>query len=271
MKIKSVSKACIISKQELLLSGLEEIAFLLTKHTHLKIKTLYKDGQLVRSGNVIAEIEGDAKEILALERTILNILQRLSGIATETHRFIRLLSSRTIHCKKPFIAATRKTPWMSLDKKAVATGGGLTHRLSLLDGILIKDNHISIFRKTHNISSFADSIDYILKVLQPEIKGQLVEIEVENKEEAAETLKAIYHLKSDADFALLLDNFTPLRAQRLLSLLKTKFNLGNIILEASGGINSKNIDTWLRLDLDIISVGALTHSAQAANLSLELA
>jgi len=137
---------------------------------------------------------------------------------------------------------------MSLDKKAVATGGGLTHRLSLLDGILIKDNHISMFRKTHYISSFADSIDYILKVLQPKIKGQLVEIEVENKEEAAETLKAIYHLKSDADFALLLDNFTPLRAQRLLSLLKTKFNLGNIILEASGGINSKNIDTLLRLD-----------------------
>ncbi len=289
LKIKSVSKACIISRQELLLSGLEEIAFLLTKHTHLKIKTLYKDGQLVRSGNVIAEIEGNTKEILALERTILNLLQRMSGIATATRHLINFIKQSstkamenkqpttyntqlTTHNPLPYIAATRKTPWMSLDKKAVAVGGGLTHRLSLSDGIIIKDNHISSIRNIYRLQDDTKIMSTIIDQILPYTTGQLTEIEVETENQAFAVFKKLSNISSeDHFFAIIIDNFSPINAKKMIRKLREDFNLSKIIIEASGGINDKNIKKWMDTGVDIISIGSLTHSTQAANLSLELA
>ncbi len=270
------SKAKIITKQEGILSGIEEIEFLLEKYTPLNFKSLMKDGSQFKSGAEVAEITGKSHKILSYERTILNILQRMSGISTETYRLINLINTshvanssdrgHLLQVKPPFIAATRKTPWMSLDKKAVAVGGGLTHRLNLSDGILIKDNHLT-----------STSIKTSIKLLMNKYQNELIEIEVENEKEAHNAIKIFQNLTTHNHLTILLDNFTPANAKKLLRDLPRRkaglnnlYDLSEIIIEASGGIENSNILEWAQTGVDIISLGELTHSPQALNLSMEV-
>lgn len=248
------SKAKIIAKENGIAAGIEEIEYLLKKYSTLILKPRIKDELSFKKSQIIAEISGKSHEILAYERTILNILQRLSGIATETSSIISLISPTSqIH-----IAATRKTPWMMLDKKAVAVGGGLTHRLNLSDGILIKDNHLS------NIS-----VAQALKVILNKVKGELIEIEVETEKQAHEAIKTFQKLKAHNHLAILLDNFTPSQAKSLLRNLSNLYDLSEIIFEASGGVDENNIFEWSKTGIDIVSLGSLTHSARAVDFSLE--
>lgn len=251
------AKAKIVGKQEARLSGGEEVAYLLSKYTSLFCQLYIDDGAKIAKDQVVAEIKGNSQEILAYERTILNIFQRMSGIATETNRLVGGFKTTP----PPFIAATRKTLWGLLDKKAVAIGGGLTHRLDLADGILIKDNHLKVAPKNY------------LAFILPKVKNQLVEIETENEAEIYQALSSFnqYNEPHHRNYlSIMFDNFSPRKVKILIDTLNKQYDLSQIIFEASGGITSNNIKEWAKTGVDIISIGALTHSSCAINFSLEI-
>jgi nicotinate-nucleotide pyrophosphorylase (carboxylating) len=247
----TIANSRIITRQNITVAGLEEIEYLINTFTKLHINLLCKDGDNVPKEQTLIEIQGDIKELLAYERVLLNVLQRMSGIATETHAIVTRLQA-----EKPFIASTRKTTWGLLDKKAVALGGGLTHRLDLSDGILVKDNHLMVI-------SAADA----LKKLLTTATNTLIEIEVEDKEHLNQLISVFTKEESTNVLGILLDNFTPENAKRALSTIERH---PNVIFEASGGITTNNITAWATTDVDIISLGSLTHSSKAADISLEL-
>ncbi len=252
--------ATIISKDNGIIAGLQDLEYLLKTFTTLTFTSQLTDGKKIIKGDIIARISGKSHEILSYERTILNILQRMSGIATETSRLVKSINrQQTTDNKKIYITATRKTPWMTLDKKAVTVGGGLTHRLSLSDGILIKDNHL-----------VNNSIEMTLMTILKNYRKELIEIEVINPQQAHKVITTFQKHNNDNYLAILLDNFSPVQAKLLLNNLNRKYNLSQIIFEASGGITEKNIREWIQTGVDIISLGSLTHSAHAANLSLEI-
>jgi len=241
----------IITRQNITAAGLEEIDYLVKTFTKLKIKHEIQDGDNIKKGGVLVEIKGEVKEILSYERVIINVLQRLSGIATQTKNLVKQINS-----DKPSVAATRKTQWGLLDKKAVAMGGGLTHRLSLSDGILVKDNHLMFL-------SAKETLIHLLKT----VKQTLIEIEVEDEKSLKQLVQLFEETKTDNALGILLDNFTPEQAKKILSKMNQH---PNIVFEASGGITKENISAWARTGVDIISSGALTHSSKAADLSLEI-
>lgn len=249
---EKIVKAKIISKSEGVVSGIFELTifFNLFKITTLK---KVKDGSKIRRGQTIFELKGNSKQILLVERTALNILSRMSGISTLTNAFVERARRKNAKIR---IAATRKTlPLFSyFDKEAVKLGGGDTHRLGLYDMVLIKDNHLKLFRnvkealeKARSETSFAHKI----------------EIEVQNMKEAIEAAK------NGADIVML-DNFSVGGIKKTIAALK-KENLRNkILLEASGGITLENVEKYAAIGVDVISVGALTHSVKAMDVSLEI-
>lgn len=247
--------ASLITRQGATIAGIEEITYLIKTFTQLKITAFCKDRDTLQSGDQLLTIQGNLKELLAYERVMLNILQRLSGIATETHLLISEIEKLNLK-RPPYIAATRKTVWGYLDKKAVAMGGGLTHRLDLADGILVKDNHLMLA-----------SPKEILQTLLQTVEKTLIEIEVEDEASLQELVTDFEGSKSSNALAILLDNFTPAEAKQILTNLDRK---RNIVFEASGGITKENILDWAQTGVDIISLGALTHSSKSANFSLEI-
>ena len=287
LNLSGTKKATIITKEPIVVAGLEEIVYLLKTHTSLALSTMHKDGEKIANHKLVATIHGNIKEILSYERTILNILQRMSGIATTTYKLVHLINSqpfgrlRNLRASPPpYIAATRKTPWVLLDKKAVSVGGGLTHRLSLSDGILVKDNHLSAIGKVKILDSTIEMVKYAVTTLLSHHNNELIEIEVTNYDEAHAAVSAWSTISISSKgrsafggnnyFALLLDNFTPKDAQSTIAKLNKTFDTSRIIFEASGGIDEGNIKEWATTGVDILSLGSLTHSAVASNLSLEI-
>lgn len=245
-------KAAIVAKQDFILAGLEEcIQFL--NLIGINVRQLKKDGEDIKEGEKIAILEGNARDILGVERLILNIIAHASGVATATSNLVRL-------CKKVNpkvrIAATRKTlPGLRyLEKKAVKLGGGDTHRMSLSDMILIKDNHIRI------IGGIREAIKRAKEKASLFVK---VEIEVSSLEEAVEAAK------HGADI-IMLDNFTVEEIKETINKLKELKLREKVLIEVSGRINEKNILDYAACDVDIISSGAITHSAKAVDVSLEV-
>lgn len=267
--------AKIIAKKETVIAGMEEFAYLLNKRPDLTLdfsKGVKKDGQIVKSNEIVTEIYGKTGQILRLERTILNLLQRMSGIATYTNRLIKTinnLSPKTYHLS-PFIAATRKTPYMQFDKKAVSVGGGLTHRLSLKDGIIIKDNHISAIKYKHKLKNINQAIAKALSLTFKQVKDTLVEIEVETSNQAQFVIDLFEKENPSLIIALMLDNFTCQKAKETVFLLSQRPSFKKIIIEASGNITENNITDWAKTGVDLLSLGSLTHSAKSADLSLEI-
>ncbi|HEX8931719.1 MAG TPA: carboxylating nicotinate-nucleotide diphosphorylase [Patescibacteria group bacterium] len=243
--------AKIITREEITVAGLEEIAYLLKTFTKISGKPQTQDGQQLAAKQTLIELTGDLKAILAFERIVLNILQRLSGIATATNQLISEIKQN-----KPYIAATRKTIWGDLDKKAVSVGGGLTHRLNLADGILVKDNHLLFI-----------SASEALKKLLNQVNNSLIEIEVEDKSTLLTLINIFNHQETTNVLAILLDNFYTEDVKQIMSEIKHQ---PNIIFEASGGITTENLSAWGATGVDLISLGALTHSTLSANLSLEI-
>lgn len=241
----------IITRQQATIAGIEEVVYLIKSFTQLEVTASCKDGSHLEAEQEIMQIKGDIREILVHERFLLNILQRLSGIATETHNIITALGSNS-----PYIAATRKTIWGPLDKKALAMGGGLTHRLNLSDGILVKDNHLMLVPATEALEKLLESVN-----------NTLIEIEVEDEEHLKSLVAQFLNKQTSNVLGILLDNFTPEDAKKTLAGIEKH---PHIIYEASGGITSKNIQQWAETGVDIISLGALTHSPKAADVSLEI-
>jgi len=246
------AEADVIAKQPGIVAGIEETMILL-ESLGLKAKALVADGQEVKAKQVFLRVSGDARSILAVERTLLNILSRMSGIATATRNLVEKLRKARLKTK---VACTRKTApgLMYFDKKAALVAGGDTHRLHLDDMILIKDNHIAI------VGSVKKAVETAKKSASLTKK---VEVEVTKIEDV---LKAV---ESGADIVML-DNFRPKEAKKAVDLLKEKRLRGKVLLEASGGITAENILDYASTGVDLVSLGELTQSPRAFDISLEI-
>lgn len=243
------AKAKIVCKSRFaIVCGLEE-ASMLFDICGCKSELLVKDGSKIDKGMVVMNVSGYARAILKAERTVLNMLMRMSGIATETWRMVELAKGITI-------LATRKTaPGLRyFDKKAVVFGGAATHRMRLDDMVLIKDNHLVL------VSDLRKCIRLAKKKVGSSIK---VECEAGTKEEALAAVAA----KADA---VMLDNFTPKQAQQTIRQISRMGLRNKIRIELSGGINQKNIRHYSRTKPDFISLGYITHSFSAIDFSLEI-
>jgi nicotinate-nucleotide pyrophosphorylase (carboxylating) len=243
------AKAKIVCKSRFaIVCGLEE-ASMLFDICGCKSELLVKDGSKIDKGMVVMNVSGYARAILKAERTVLNMLMRMSGIATETWRMVELAKGVTI-------LATRKTaPGLRyFDKKAVVFGGAATHRMRLDDMVLIKDNHLVL------VSDLRKCIRLAKKKVGSSIK---VECEAGTKEEALAAVAA----KADA---VMLDNFTPKQAQQTIRQISRMGLRNKIRIELSGGINQKNIRHYSRTKPDFISLGYITHSFSAIDFSLEI-
>ena len=243
----SQSAGIIRAKQDCVIAGqpIAELVFQRIDPT-LKYHSLLVDGRNARPGDHIGSIQGNTRSILMAERTVLNFLQRLSGIATLTAATMKLISG--LACK---LIDTRKTTpgWRLLEKYAVRLGGGANHRLNLGDGILIKDNHILAAGGIEAaIEAARNSAHHLLKI----------EIEVSTEDEAMRAVSAGAEI-------LLLDNMPSAKVRRI-----AKAYSGSVILEASGGITHETLRRYAEAGVDYISMGALTHSATAVDISLDL-
>jgi len=214
---------------------------------------LVDEGSMVSRGNEVLRIKGRARDILKAERTALNLLMRMSGIATETKKFVEVVKKIS---KDIEIAGTRKTaPGLrSFDKKAIKIGGGRTHRNSLDEMVLIKDNHLVL------TGSIGESISSAKKLVGNNIK---VECEVTDLQSAIEAINF------GAD-VIMLDNFSPQEVENATRVLKELGLRQKCLLEISGGISLANVSQFAKSNPDIISVGSLTHSVKSVDFSLEV-
>jgi nicotinate-nucleotide pyrophosphorylase (carboxylating) len=210
---------------------------------------LVDDGRKVNRGEIIAEVKGKASSILTAERTALNFLQRMSGIATLTHNFIEKIN----HTKAKILDTRKTVPGLRLlDKEAVRLGGGTNHRIGLFDMFLIKDNHIEI------AGSITSAVEACRNFQQQKNLNLKIEVETKNLDEVKEALACNVDV-------IMLDNFnTDLRQEAVLLIA------GKCLVEASGNINIDNVKEVAETGVDFISVGALTHSVKALDISLEV-
>jgi len=234
----------------------------INKKTNLTVKQIIKDGTEIKNKDLLMELTGNPLEILKFERTILNIFQRMSGIATLTNSLI------TKNNLKTPLAATRKTLWGLLDKKAVSIGGGLTHRISLSDEILIKDNHIDIIARKLKVSKL-ESLKVIMEKINNDSTNNPFEIEVESEKEVYFLNNLYQRSNIPAPLIIMLDNFKPSIAAKTIKTIRGQKGSLEIFFELSGGITENNIKYFDQVGADIISLGSLTHSSKALDISLQ--
>ena len=249
----SKSSSSIICKSEVaVVAGLEEVRTIFDI-CNCKSNALVKDGDIVKNGRKVMKIKGNTRSILKAERTALNLIMRMSGIATDTKKFVDIVRIVSNDIK---ITGTRKTaPGLRFfDKKSIVLGGGYAHRNSLDEMILIKDNHHAV------TSSIRRSI---LKAKLKAGKNIMIECEV------SDTKSSVEAIKSGADI-IMLDNFSPQEAQKTISYLKRSGLREKILIEISGGMNISNIKDYATALPDMISVGSLTHSSQSIDFSMEI-
>jgi len=270
---------CIIAKEAGIFAGRQEIEFFLK--TRIRVKFLKKDGARIHTGDTIAYLYGDIQEILKAERVILNLLGRMSGVATATSRIVKKIKKINPNI---LIAPTRKTLWGLLDKRAVVLGGGETHRLGLDNAILIKDNHLDALGRTaarllntapEGRSLGRDIPKAIYSFFPLRQKVAFFEIEVETPTEAKIACAVLKKLQKTGECRIpcfvMLDNFSPPRIQKTLKILHAAHLQSCAKIEASGGINEKNILAYAKTGIDIISMGSLTHSAPMFDFTLQIA
>ncbi len=241
------SRAIIDAKQDLAVCGLKIAARVFRRvDPRLKTKLLVDDGARVKKGAAVMQIEGPTGSLLAAERTALNFLQRLSGIATQARCYADAVKGTRVG-----IVDTRKTTpgWRCLEKYAVRTGGCFNHRGSLRELVLIKDNHIA---------AAGSLTEAVLRCRAAAPRGMKVEVEARTLAEVNEAVRA------GADI-ILLDNMTPARIRRAVAVIA-----GRATVEVSGGVRLETLRNYALPGVNFISVGALTHSVPAADLSLDL-
>ncbi len=243
----------VVCRENAVIAGIEE-ALVLLELAGCQGTTRAHDGDRVKAGTMILSARGPARALLSVERTLLNLLSHMSGVATSTAELVSIASkdSRT----KVRIAGTRKTlPGLRyFEKKAVELGGGDTHRLRLDDAVLIKDNHLAVAGSiTESVRKAKETVSFTKKI----------EVEVTTPNQAVEAAKA------GADIVLL-DNMTPKEVQRSVALLNAENLRDQVLLEASGGMRKDNLASYVKTGVDVISVGAITNSAPAIDMSMEI-
>jgi len=254
-------KAVVYSRSNGIVAGIEEVSLLLREHK-IKINLLKKDGDKIKKGSEILLLEGNEKNILKLERSVLDVLARMSGIATLTNELVGKV--------KVGIAPTRKTQWRYLDKKAVFVGGGLTHRLALWESILIKDNHLAALRKEGVKDVVGTALERAWKNRK---KGNFVEIEIFDEQQAikaAEKFKELQSKSNNIPSLIMLDNMKPNKIKGVIKKLKNKKLYNHILIEASGGITPDTITAYANSGVDVISLGYLTKSSKALDIKLDV-
>jgi nicotinate-nucleotide pyrophosphorylase (carboxylating) len=253
--------ATIVAKQSCVVAGIGCISAFLSLYGKLSDKPAGRfevvshpeifDGVRVKKGQAIAVIRANAASILSTERVILNLMQRMSGISTLTNEYVAAVAAAKSKTK---ILDTRKTiPGLrALDKYAVSCGGGINHRLDLQDGILIKNNHISL----------GGGLPAVLaRALAGRKPGQIVQVEVRTPDELDQAI-------AGGAESILLDNMTPKGVKKAVKLVRKA--LPKTTIEASGSVTLKTVRNYAKTGVDFISVGALTHSATAVDLSMKI-
>lgn len=237
----------IVAKEDLVVAGLDLARRVFKRiDTGMELDSAFTDGDWVRKGETAAALSGRLAPLLTGERTALNFLQRLSGIATLTRRYVALLEGKDVK-----LLDTRKTTpgWRELEKWAVRVGGGTNHRMGLYDAVLIKDNHIAA----------AGSISEAVKRVRSKVPdGTTIEVETEDLDQVREAMDAGAHI-------IMLDNMTKEKIKAAVALVG-----GSCKLEVSGGITKKRLAELADTGIDYISSGALTHSARAVDLSMRI-
>ena len=270
------AKGKIVAKERGVMAGLEiaELVFKMVKRGEgVQFRARVKEGDKVKRGQVVAEIFGSARSILMAERTALNFLQRLSSIATLTAEFVSEISP----CRAKIRDTRKTTPgWRTLEKYAVRVGGGYNHRRGLDDGVLIKDNHIMVRSDSLAQASTGELgvvsekkkretaiIEELVRLARKKAsQGTKIEVEVKSLREVREAVQA------GADI-IMLDNMTVEQMKKAVKIVHMTIDR-RPLLEASGGINLRNVKKIARTGVDMISVGALTHSAKGLDMSLEI-
>ena len=247
-----ITEGFILSKDTGILAGMNIVKDIFSEY-NVKILSSLNDGDEIKPGDKLLEFKGDAKTILLLERTVLNLLMRMSGVATKTHNIVTKVHEVNPNIK---VAGTRKTSpaLQKFDKQAIIIGGGDSHRNGLDDMVLIKDNHIAI----------VGGVFEALRLAKKNVSfSKKIEIEVENVDDA------VIAASNGADIVMF-DNMSPIEASKTLDVLNDKNLRNNILIELSGGITEENILDYAYLDVDVISLGALTHSTYSLNFSLDM-
>jgi len=246
---KNKIRAKIISRESGILAGVK-FAGDIFRLKGCNVKIIKKDGTKLKPNQIILQVSGNARTVLSCERTALNLLSRMSGIATHANLLVSKI--RKIN-RKTKLYSTRKTaPGLRFfDKEAIMIGGGHKHRMSLNDMVMIKDNHLLV----------SNSMEDIIKKARKQHKH--VEVEVESQRDA------ILATNSGATIVML-DNFSPEQIKKTITTLQKKKLRNRIKLEASGRINSKNISAYAKTGVDMISVGSITNSVKGLDLSLEV-
>jgi len=247
------SSSLIICKSEIaVVAGLDE-AKIIFDICNCDSKALVNDGDIVKRGIRVMKINGNTRAILKAERTALNLIMRMSGIATDTKKFVDIVKTVSKDIK---VMGTRKTaPGLRyFDKKSIKLGGGHSHRNTLDELILIKDNHLAV---TTSIQSAISNARHKAG------KNMMIECEVSNTKSSVEAIK------SGADI-IMLDNFTPEMAQKTISYLRKSGLREKVLIEISGGVNISNIKDYALALPDMISIGSLTHSSNSIDFSMKM-
>ncbi|MCK9186039.1 carboxylating nicotinate-nucleotide diphosphorylase [Candidatus Gracilibacteria bacterium] len=265
------AKAKIVAKSDMILAGIDEIKYFLVDADpnfrpslkgNFEIDFKFKDGDFVKKGDVILEMKAYSHDILAVERTVLNLLMRMSGVATFTKKVVDSIKNYDV-----LLCPTRKTLWGLIDKKAVLVGGGGTHRINLADAVIIKDTHLDMVGRDF------DTVFERLK--NADVDSRFIEIEVENKEEAIKCAEGFAKFL-DIEGApktigvIMFDNMSPADILDAISALKEARLYENLLFEASGGINEDNVIEYAKTGVDIISMGCLTNGVKSADMSLKI-
>lgn len=246
-------KAELVSKDDGIVSGMAELSTLFRLFS-ISARPLVKDGERIKRKQRIFSLDGRSRDILLVERTAVNVLSRMSGVSTLTARYVAEAKQANQRVR---VAATRKTTPLFgfFEKAAVKAGGGDTHRLGLSDLVLIKDNHLRLFK---------DNVASALKAARRETSfAHKIEIEVKKAEDA------VTAAEYGADI-IMLDNMTISEVKKSISALEKAGLRSRVLLEVSGGISLENIAEYARTGVDVISVGRITHSAPALDMSLEI-
>lgn len=242
----------VVCKERAIVAGLVE-SLLLLELVGCEGVPKVRDGQEVPTGTVVLETSGRGVDLLKVERTLLNLLSHMSGVATATAELVSIVKTNDGRAR---IACTRKTlPGLRyFEKRAVELGGGDTHRLRLDDAVLIKDNHLVL----------AGSISESVRKAKARVSfTKKIEVEVTSPEQAVEAALA------GADIVLL-DNMAPRQVKKSMDLLETKKLRDHVLVEVSGGITRENLPSYVKTRVDVISVGSITNSAKAIDMSLDL-
>jgi nicotinate-nucleotide pyrophosphorylase (carboxylating) len=241
-----------LAKQDCIICGIEAAEAVFTSlHPHLQLESFVTEGEEIKAGKEFARIEGPSDVLLTGERTALNLVQHMSGIATLTKQYV----NATAGTNAKIIDTRKTTPGLRfLDKYAVTVGGGVNHRFGLDDGVLIKDNHVKLAGGiTEAVKRTRQNIHHLLKI----------EVEVANFDQLREAL-------STGVEVILLDNMTPEQVHEAVGIVRNSSNGRSVLIEASGGMNLNTVRSYAEAGVDLISVGAITHQATAIDISFKI-